>query len=117
REWRDTHRQLHLLCKDLGLTENSQVASYESLHKSLLAGMLSQIGFKSEGQEYLGARNRKLFVFPASSQHKKKPKWMMAAELVETSRLFARTVAKIEPAWIEEIGKPLLKYQYFEPHW
>ncbi len=117
REWRDTHRQLHLLCKDLGLTANTQVASYESLHKSLLAGMLSQIGFKGEGQEYLGARNRKLFVFPASSQHKKKPKWMMAAELVETSKLFARTVAKIEPPWIEEIGQPLLKYQYFEPHW
>ncbi len=117
REWRDTHRQLHLLCKELELKENPQPCNYESLHKSLLAGMLSQIGFKGEGQEYLGARNRKLFVFPASSQYKKKPKWMMAAELVETSKLFARTVAKIEPQWLEEIGRPLLKYQYFEPHW
>lgn len=117
REWRDTHRQLHILCKDLGLTENEQPANYESLHKSLLAGMLSQIGFKGEGLEYLGARNRKLFIFPGSSQYKKKPKWLMAAELVETSKLFARTVAKIEPQWLEEIGRPLLKYQYFEPHW
>ena len=122
REWRDTHRQLHILCKDLGLEEKEQAASYESLHKSLLSGMLSQIGFKSEGSqsnpgEYLGARNRKFWIFPASGQYKKKPKWMMAAELVETSKLYARTVAKIEPQWIEEIGKPLLKYQYFEPHW
>lgn len=117
REWRDTHRQLHLLCKELNLTEKKQAASYEAIHKALLSGMLSQIGFKSEGQEYLGARHRKFFIFPASSQHKKKPKWVMAAELVETSRLFARTVAKIEPQWIEEVGKPLLKYQYFEPHW
>ncbi len=117
REWRDTHRQLHVLCKELGLAANEQPSNYEALHKSLLAGMLSQIGFKGEGQEYLGARNRKLFIFPASSQYKKKPKWMMAAELVETSKLYARTAAKIEPQWIEEIGKPLLKYQYFEPHW
>ncbi len=117
REWRDTHRQLHILCKDLGLSENEQPTNYESLHKSLLAGMLSQIGFKGEGLEYLGARNRKLFIFPASSQYKKKPKWLMAAELVETSKLFARTVAKIEPEWLEQVGRPLLKYQYFEPHW
>jgi len=117
REWRDTHRQLHILGKELGLKENEEAASYDAIHKSLLAGMLSQVGFKSEGQEYLGARNRKLFIFPASGQYKKKPKWMMAAELVETSKLFARTVAKIEPEWLEEVGKPLLKYQYFEPHW
>ncbi|MCY0966745.1 ATP-dependent RNA helicase HrpA [Parathalassolituus penaei] len=117
REWRDIHRQLHLLCKELGLTENEAGAGFEAIHKSLLAGMLSHIGFKGEGMEYLGARNRTLHLFPASSQYKKKPKWMMAAELVETSRLFARMVAKIEPEWIEEIGRPLLKYQYFEPHW
>ncbi len=117
REWRDTHRQLHVLCKELELKENTEPASYEAVHKALLAGMLSQIGFKSEGQEYLGARNRKLFIFPASGQYKKKPKWMMTAELVETSKLYARTVARIEPQWIEQVGKPLLKYQYFEPHW
>lgn len=117
REWRDTHRQLHILCKELDLHENEEAASYESVHKALLAGMLSQIGFKSEGAEYLGARNRKLHLFPASGQYKKKPKWIMAAELVETSKLFARTVAAVKPEWIEEIGKPLLKYQYSDPHW
>lgn len=117
REWRDTHRQLHLMAKELGLQEQDEAAGYDAVHKSLLAGMLSQIGFKAEGQEYLGARNRKLFIFPASGQYKKKPKWIMAAELVETSKLFARTVARIEPQWLEEIAKPLLKYQYFEPHW
>ncbi|WP_430462572.1 ATP-dependent RNA helicase HrpA [Thalassolituus sp. LLYu03] len=117
REWRDTHRQLHLLGKELGLNENAEPAGYDAVHKALLAGMLSQIGFKAEGAEYLGARNRRLTIFPASGQYKKKPKWIMAAELVETSKIFARTVARIEPEWIEEIGRPLLKYQYFEPHW
>ncbi|GGY40760.1 ATP-dependent helicase [Bacterioplanes sanyensis] len=117
REWRDTHRQLHILCKQLELKENSEPASYEAVHKALLAGMLSQIGFKTEGSEYLGARNRKLAIFPASGLYKKRPKWIMAAELMETSRLFAREVAMIEPQWVEDIGRPLLKYQYSEPHW
>ena len=117
REWRDIHRQLHIVCKELGLKERDESANYEAVHKALLSGMLSQIGFKAEGQEYLGARNRRFFLFPGSSIYKKAPKWVMAAEMVETSRLYARTLAKIEPEWIEEIGKPLLKYQYFEPHW
>lgn len=116
REWRDTHHQLILMCKELGLSFNTQAAGYDAVHKSLLTGMLSHIGFKAEGQEYLGARNRKLMIFPASGQYKKKPKWIMAAELVETSKLYARTVARIEPQWLEELAKPLLKYQYFEPH-
>lgn len=117
REWRETHRQLLLLSKEIGLQVNKEPSSYEAVHKSLLAGMLSQIGFKAEGQEYLGARNRKFMIYPGSGLSKKKPKWIMAAELVETSKLFARTVAQIEPEWLEELGKPLLKYQYFEPHW
>ncbi|ASP39707.1 ATP-dependent RNA helicase HrpA [Bacterioplanes sanyensis] len=117
REWRDTHRQLHILCKELSLNENGEPADYASVHKALLAGMLSQIGFKAEGSEYLGARNRKLMIFPASGLYKKRPKWIMAAELMETSRLYAREVALVEPQWIEEIGRPLLKYQYFEPYW
>lgn len=117
REWRDTHRQLKLLCKELGLKPNEQAASYEPLHRSLLSGLLSHIGFKAEGQEYLGARNRKFLLYPNSSLYKKKPKWVMAAELVETSKLYARTVARIEPEWLEEQAQELLKYQYFEPHW
>lgn len=117
REWRETHRQLLLLSKEIGLVINKEPSSYEAVHKSLLAGMLSQVGFKSEGQEYLGARNRKFLIYPGSGLSKKRPKWVMAAELVETSKLFARTVALIQPEWLEELGKPLLKYQYFEPHW
>lgn len=117
REWRETHRQLLLLCKGIGLALNKEPSSYEAVHKSLLSGMLSQVGFKIEGQEYLGARNRKFLIYPGSGLAKKRPKWIMAAELVETSKLFARTVALIQPEWLEELGKPLLKYQYFEPHW
>lgn len=117
REWRETHRQLLLLCKGIGLAVNKEPSSYEAVHKSLLAGMLSQVGVKSEGQEYIGARNRKFLIFPGSGLAKKRPKWIMAAELVETSKLFARTVALIKPEWLEELGKALLKYQYFEPHW
>ena len=117
REWRDTHRQLKLLSKGLGLIHNEQGANYEALHRSLLSGMLSQVGFKAEGQEYLGARNRKFWLYPNSALYKSKPKWVMAAELVETTKLYARTVAKIEPEWLEEQGSSLLKYQYFEPHW
>lgn len=117
REWRETHRQLVLLSKEIGLKVNQEPSSYDAVHKALLAGMLSQVGFKAEGQEYLGARNRKFLIFPGSGLAKKKPKWILAAELVETSKLFARTVAHIEPEWLEELGKPLIKYQYFEPHW
>ncbi len=117
REWRDIHRQLHLLCRDIGFTVNSTVAGYEVVHKSLLAGMLSHIGFRAEQKEYLGARNRRFVMAPGSASYKKPPKWIMAAELVETTRLYARTIAKIEPEWIEECARHLLKYQYFEPHW
>ena len=117
REWRDTHRQLKLLCKELNLHFAPQPASYETLHRSLLSGMLSQIGFKAEGQEYLGARNRKFWLYPNSALYKSKPKWVMAAELVETTKLYARTVARIEPEWLEEQAQALLKVHYFEPHW
>lgn len=117
REWRDIHRQLHLLMRDLDIKVNTDAASYEALHKAILSGMLSHIGFRAEQKEYLGARNRRFIMAPGSAGYKKPPKWIMAAELVETSKLFARMVARIEPEWLEECGKALLKYQYFEPHW
>jgi ATP-dependent helicase HrpA len=117
REWRDLHRQLHLACKAMGLKENATSASYEVLHRALLAGLLSHIGCKQEDREYLGARNRKFMLFPGSSLSKGKAKWMMAAELTETSRLFARTAARIEPGWIEPLAPHLLKRSYGEPHW
>ena len=117
REWRDVHKQLHILCRDMDFVLNIEAASYENVHKSLLAGLLSHIAQKEEGAEYLGARQRKLQIFPASGLYKKRPKWIVAAELMETSRLYMRTVAKIDPSWLEQLAKPLLRKSYFEPHW
>lgn len=117
REWRDVHRQLHLLLRELNLKINEQPASYDTLHKSILAGMLSHIGFRAEQKEYIGARNRRFIIAPGSAGYKKPPKWIMAAELVETTKLYARMIAKIEPEWVEELGLPLLKYQYSDAHW
>lgn len=117
REWRDVHRQLLLSVKDLGLKENTEPAEYPVVHKSLLAGLLSHIGFKQEKGEYLGARNRRFKIFPASGVFKKAPKWVMAAELLETSQLFAHQVARIEPEWIEPLAKHLVKRSWMEPHW
>ncbi len=117
REWRDVHHQLKLMSKELKLEFNSQGADYDSVHKSLLTGLLGNLGTKLEDREYLGARNRKFYIFPGSALFKKKPRWIMAAELVETSRLYARQVAKIEPEWIERYSKHLTKHNYSEPHW
>ncbi len=117
REWRDIHRQLHLMLRDMDISTNSEPASYDALHKAILSGMLSHIGFRAEQKEYIGARNRRFVMAPGSAGYKKPPKWLVAAELVETSKLFARMVARVEPEWIEECGRELLKYQYFEPHW
>ncbi|WP_286239212.1 ATP-dependent RNA helicase HrpA [Neptuniibacter halophilus] len=122
REWRDTHRQLHLICKNLkeqdgSFVERSEPASYEAVHRSLLAGLLSHMGFKQEGKEYLGARNRRFFLFPGSGIYKKAPKWVMAAELVETSQLYARCIARVDPLWAEKLAPHLIKKNYSEPHW
>ena len=117
REWRDLHRQLALACKDIGLKLNEESASYGDVHKSLLAGLLSHLGSKDEEADYMGARNRRFYLFPASTLYKRKPRWVMTAELVETSRLFARVNAKIEPQWIEPLAGHLVKRNYFEPHW
>lgn len=117
REWRDIHRQLLLICKQQGYSENKEDADYASLHKALLAGLLSHMGFKQENKEYLGARNKKFHIFPGSMLFKKSPKWIMAAELVETSKLYARMVARIEPDWAEGLARHLVKHSYLEPHW
>lgn len=117
REWRDLHRQLSLACKDLQFRLNDSPASYGDVHKSLLSGLLSQLGSKDDEADYMGARNRRFYLFPGSTLYKRKPKWVMAAELVETSRLFARTSARIEPQWIEPLAGHLVKRNYFEPHW
>ncbi len=91
--------------------------SYAAVHKAILSGLLSQIGHKTEEGDFLGARQRRFWVHPSSVIGRKKPNWIMAAELVETTKLFARMVAKIEPDWIEPLARHLIKTNHFEPHW
>lgn len=154
REWRDAHRQLVLIARELQLAaakapdkrerqpapqpvkpttdtkvnviareqaEASEAAqrakSYAAVHKAILSGLLSQIGQKTEDGDYLGARQRRFWIHPSSAIGRKKPAWVMAAELVETTKLFARMVAKIEPDWIEPLAGHLIKKNHFEPHW
>ncbi len=117
REWRETYRQLAQLAEDLKLPLNREPAPYEAVHRALLSGLLSQIAQKGEEREYLAPRNQKAQVFPGSVLARKGPPWIMAAELVETHRVFLRLVAKIEPEWVEKLAGPLLKRSYAEPHW
>jgi ATP-dependent helicase HrpA len=117
REWRDIHSQLASLCNELHLRENEKPATPEQIHRALLAGLLGNIGFKTDDGEYLGARAIKFVIFPGSALRKAQPKWVMAAELVDTTRLYARGVAKIEPEWIEPLAGNLVNCHYFDPHW
>ena len=117
REWHDLHQQLYGLVTEMGLRPNEEPASYEPLHRALLTGLLGNLGIKQEDQSWLGARNRRFYIFPGSGLFKKGPKWLIAAELVETARLYARTVAKIDPDWIEPAARHLVRRSYSEPHW
>ncbi|GAA0912115.1 ATP-dependent RNA helicase HrpA [Nonomuraea longicatena] len=126
REWQDIYSQLR---QALGLQPNSALADPRQVHASLLVGLLSHIGVKDvvdkqrgqDGrrpiQEYVGARNARFAIFPGSALAKKQPQWLMSAELVETSRLWARVNAKIEPDWVEPLAQHLVKRSYSEPHW
>ncbi|MER0170763.1 MAG: ATP-dependent RNA helicase HrpA [Nitrosomonas sp.] len=118
REWREIHGQLHVLMTELGFKPNEIPAGYDEIHRALLPGLLGNIGFKTEKEgEYLGARGIKFAIFPGSVLKKGKAKWVVAAELVETSKLYARCAAKIEPQWLERIAGNLCKKHYFDPHW
>lgn len=118
REWQDIYTQLRQVVRELGLPVNSQPAPYREIHCALLSGLLSHIGQKDvEKGEFTGARQTRFHLFPGSSLFKKPPKWVVVAELVETSRLWGRIAAKIEPEWIESLAGHLLKYSYSEPHW
>ncbi|MEV8391878.1 MULTISPECIES: ATP-dependent RNA helicase HrpA [unclassified Streptomyces] len=129
REWQDIYSQLRTVAKQMGIHLNEEDAADQSIHVSLLAGLLSHIGMKDVKEagaesgrgtgknEYLGARSAKFAVFPGSALFKKPPRFLMSAELVETSRLWARVNAKIEPEWIEPLAGHLLKHTYSEPHW
>ncbi|HFG1908835.1 TPA: ATP-dependent RNA helicase HrpA [Vibrio cholerae] len=118
REWQDVYTQLHQSTREMGFKLNDEPGSYHAVHSAILVGLLSHIGMKDqEKNEYHGARNARFNIFPASGLFKKQPKWVMSAELVETSKLWARVVAKIEPDWIEPLAKHLSKRSYSEPHW
>lgn len=117
REWRDIHHQLHMTVKQSGLRINQQPASPDSIHRAILSGLLSHISQKEEHRQYLGARGRHNHLFPGSGLYKKPPAWIMSAELVETSKLYARINAKIEPQWALTYAKHLIKYHYSEPSW
>ncbi|GIA66830.1 ATP-dependent helicase HrpA [Vibrio cholerae] len=118
REWQDVYTQLHQSTREMGFKLNDEPGSYHAVHSAILVGLLSHIGMKDqEKNEYHGARNARFNIFPASGLFKKQPKWVMSAELVETSKLWARVVAEIEPDWIEPLAKHLIKRSYSEPHW
>lgn len=122
KEWRELHHQLKLQVKKLGLKINSAPASFEIVHQALLVGLLSNIGRKDEvekgkSHDYLGTRSRKFKIFPGSSLRKKKFAWMMAADFLETSQLFAHCSAKIEVDWVIQAASHLIKDTYFEPHY
>ena len=138
REWRDIHAQLHELCAEHGWIHKTpklekpeqkpakadvKPASYEAIHKALLAGLLGHVGSKIEDASgpwvgaFNGARAIKFWPHPGSFMAKKVGRWLMAAELIDTSKLFARCIAKIEPEWLEEVGAHLLRKSVYEPHW
>ncbi len=118
REWRDIHGQLHTFVAELGWKLSEKEASYAQIHRALLAGLLGNIGCKSEESEYyLGARGIKFLVHPGSGVGKKAGRWIMAAEITETTRLYARCIARIKPEWLEGIGAHLIRRHQYEPHW
>ncbi len=122
KEWRELHHQLKLQAKSLDLKLNNESASYEVIHQALLVGLLSNVGKKDDddkdkNRDYLGTRSRKFLVFPGSSLKKKKFSWLVAADFIETSQLFAHCVAKIDVMWVLKEAEHLLKNTYFEPHY
>ena len=118
REWRDIFLEVRSILNELGdFVENSTPAGYDAIHRSVLSGYLSQVALHKEKNIYSAARGRQAMVFPGSNIFNKGGQWIVAVELVQTSRLFARTAAKIEAAWIEEVGRHVCRYSWSEPHW
>ena len=118
REWREAHGQLHAMVTELGWKESELPGTYDAIHQALLAGLLGNLGCKAdESGFYLGARGIRYLIHPSSPLQKKAGKWIMAAEITETTRLFGRCVARIEPDWLEKVGAHLIKRSYFDAHW
>ena len=116
REWQDIYTQSRQTVREMGLSINDEAATYEQVHRALIAGLLSQVGFKEDRQEYQGTRQSRFHIFPGSGLFGKPPKWVVTAELAETSKLYARINADIDPLWVEEAASHLVKKQYLEPH-
>ena len=117
REWRNLHRQLLIVCQQMNFRVNEKAGDYAGIHQAILSGSLSLIGLKQGKGEYLGPRQLKFRLFPGSGLRKKTPKWVVCAEIAETRRIYARTVAEVKPGWIEAQSKHLQKKTYAEPHW
>ena len=118
REWEDIHDQLVRVMRELGFAPGDAAVSGEQLHRALLPGLLSRIGmWSTEARVYIGARQTRFAVHPSSGLARKPAPWVMAAELVETSQLFARCVARIDPAWLESAGGALCRRSHGDPHW
>nr|WP_285222968.1 ATP-dependent RNA helicase HrpA [Frankia nepalensis] len=118
REWQDVHAQLRQSARSLGLSTGATPASPQQIHTALLTGLLSHIGlFDPEKRDYAGARGARFSIFPGSALFKKPPRWVVAAELVETSRLWGRIAARVEPEWIEPLAAHLVRRSYSEPRW
>ncbi len=118
REWQDLHSQLRRALRSLDLSLDASPTNADAVHMALLAGLLSHVGLRDvEKREYVGARGARWAIVPSSALAKKAPRWAMAAELVETNRMWGRVAARIDPAWVERVGAHLVKRQYSEPHW
>lgn len=117
REWIDVHRQLRELVTEMGMKPSGKEADYAPIHRALLAGLLSSVGALKSEHEYAGAHGVRFNIFPGSGLFARRPKWIMAAELVRTTKLYARTVAQIDPAWIEQVGAHLVKRTHADPQW
>ncbi|MCW5767229.1 MAG: ATP-dependent RNA helicase HrpA [Phycisphaeraceae bacterium] len=117
REWEDIHKQLRSLVLEMGVRDSSAPDKPDLIHRALLTGLLTSVGKKEEDREYAGCRGLKFVIHPGSGISKRRPGWIMAAELVQTTRLFARTCARINPEWIEELGGHLLKRSHSDPMW
>ena len=118
REWQDLESQLRQIVKSMGMRLNTEPAAPSTMHSALLAGLLSHVGLREgDKREYLGARGTRFAIFPGSALARKPPRWVVAAELVETSRLWARIAASVEPEWVERLAGHLVKRGYSEPHW
>jgi ATP-dependent helicase HrpA len=116
-EWDDVHTQVAERARELGIVAGSKAASYTAVHRALLAGFCTMVGTRAEDGEYLGTRGVRFHIFPGSPLKRRRPRWLMAANIVATSRVFARRVAEIEPNWIESAAQHLLKREYLEPDW